>query len=277
MKNNNEAPKVKNIIKTKQIPLSAFLDETKYLENPRQRDHSKRLKKPHLNGQVSPAQMVVSAVKVGKEFYLLDGHSRREAWKTGRLQKVDNVTMTYFEGTAEDITEVYTHYDSKTALETPNDRASGNKKYVGFEAKSVFMNKAIKQALSYASKQLGLDLGGEASAVELEQMKFFLVAMQEIDSMEYVPLKFEKGDVRKGEEGRKFSAGVKASMLVAFHEDAESACEFFAEYVHEDEDSYLEGMVSALQAVKASGRGQQVDRQNMKLILTAFRNFQLEA
>ncbi len=113
----------------------------KVQDNPRQRDTERHaLKAKHLY-EPQPTHAFVAAAKLPNGTLIkLDGHTRAYMWKRKlvtppKAVEVNVVAVSSVEGAA----ELYTHYDSKYALETAVDQVSGGFREIGFAPKSTLL------------------------------------------------------------------------------------------------------------------------------------------
>lgn len=265
----NVALNNKNVkIQTKLIKIADFLDEKKYKENPRQRNTMKRLKSKHLNGDVSPDQTVVHVAKFGSSLFIVDGHSRREAWKSGNLTKPEKlIAVIYHVNSILDITDLYTHFDSELAREKPSEVYYGNMKMVDFKPESELMKASWATAIKYVAAYFGVQNLSNTETVKY--LGDFKNEMEQVDSLE-VQL---KGVVSAK---RKYSSGIRAAMLVTLRLYGDSAFSFWEDY-----NDYCEGMsnkyvTEAYQLALQAGRGAQADKFLMMQVISLVNHYSQE-
>jgi len=114
-------------------------------DNPRQRDtarHAKAAKRKHLSAY-SPTHRCVAVATIGgvpvcKE----DGHTRSFLWESGDLEKPDTVLVTcYPVHSMDEAAELYTHFDSQSAVEGSGDRMFGAARECNISLSSCLLNK----------------------------------------------------------------------------------------------------------------------------------------
>lgn len=119
-------------------------------DNPRQRNTERRLKKARHLDTPSAAHLEVKMAS-GKTFECkIDGHTRSLKWErephTAPTQPL--LVTVYPVKTLAEAAELYTHFDSPQAVESPSDRVSGAFHEIGFEPASVPMRRgAVSAAL----------------------------------------------------------------------------------------------------------------------------------
>ena len=239
-------------IHTKIISVEDFLNEKRYKENPRQRNTLKRLKSKHLNGDVSPDQTVVHVAKFGSSLFIIDGYSRREAWKVGNLTRPENlIAVIYHVNSILDVTDLYTHFDSELAREKPSEVYYGNMKMISFNPGSELMKASWATAIKYVAAYYGVQQVSNTETVKY--LNDFKNELEQIDSLE-VQL---KGVVNAK---RKYSSGIRAAMLITLRLYGDAAFSFWEDY-----NDYCEGMsnkyvTEVYQLALQAGRGAQADK-----------------
>lgn len=222
-------------VKAKIIPTDDFLNKDKYIDNPRQRDIEQHKKKHHLNGEFAPDQQVVHVAKFHKLLYVLDGHSRRDAWINGRLKKPDYLLMCLYEvDNYDDILSLYGHFDSRDALETTKESLGGSLKVAGFQPQSELMQSSITTAIKLAAELLN-DVKDRKNINNNDLHKFiakYLDALQQIDSLD---IKIRGNEIKLGYSKRKYCGGIIAAMIVSFmkadsEEEKDRVLDFWTQY-----------------------------------------------
>ena len=99
------------------------------LDNPRQRDtvaHAKKAMRTHLKA-ASVTHKAVSAARLpGGSLVKLDGHTRALLWKDGLLECPSSVECKVYDvKSMDEAKELYTQFDSATAVEAAGDRLTG--------------------------------------------------------------------------------------------------------------------------------------------------------
>ena len=233
-------------ITVKVIPTNEFLNKKKYIDNPRQRDISRHQKKQHVNGDYAPDQQIVHVAKFHNLLYVLDGHTRRDAWINGRLTKPIYLLMCLYEvDNYDDILNLYNHFDSRDALETTGEALSGSLKVAGFAPQSELMQSSITTAIKLAAELLGdvKDYTGIANSDLHKYIAKYLDALQQVDSLD---IKFRGNEIRLGYPKRKYCAGIVAAMIVSFakadnEEEKERVMDFWTQY--KDLDQYSDQLI----------------------------------
>ncbi|MBD9511522.1 hypothetical protein IB265_32725 [Ensifer sp. ENS10] len=128
-------------------------------EHPRQRDTERHLKlalKKHLSAP-SPVHSRVNVAVLDGTKFKLDGHTRSLAWDRGLLKAPSNVKAdVYHCETMDDLLELYTHFDNKSAVETTPDKLSGALRQAGITVTSEALAKySFATALQVASRSVG--------------------------------------------------------------------------------------------------------------------------
>jgi hypothetical protein len=110
-------------------------------DNPRQRNTERHLAKAKHLMKPHPTHAFVAAAKLPDGTLIkLDGHTRALAWERRMVDRPAHVEVTVIPvKSVEEAKELYTHYDSKNALETATDRISGGFNEIGFEPKSALL------------------------------------------------------------------------------------------------------------------------------------------
>lgn len=107
-------------------------------DNPIQRDTERHASKAKHLLTPSPTHAHVSAAKLPDGTLVkLDGHTRALLWARNSVQRPPHVEVAVIPvKTIADAKNLYTHFDSKDALETATDKISGGFRDIGFEPKS---------------------------------------------------------------------------------------------------------------------------------------------
>ncbi len=114
-------------------PTSLYMDVDAWIsvkDNPRQRNTVRRsiyAKRKHLKKDAI-TQASVNAASLRGDLYKLDGHTRALLWQDHTLQRPhdNHVLVTVFPcSSIEEVMELYTHFDSRDAVETTVDQIEG--------------------------------------------------------------------------------------------------------------------------------------------------------
>ena len=113
-------------------------------DHPRQRDTEKRIKKArHLINPSKDQHIVKMAILPDGRKYKLDGHTRCLLWSTGRLNPPSLLNVNVIRcDSYDEMLVLYTHSDSREAVETPLDRMTGAYRENDVEFKSSLLNGA---------------------------------------------------------------------------------------------------------------------------------------
>lgn len=128
-------------------------------DNPRQRDTERHLARAkHLLTESQTHSHVQMAICVNGDRYKLDGHTRALLWtKTPDLAPEEVYVTCFYVADREAAMELYTHFDAKESLETPQDKVSGAYNQINWFPSSSFLSRgAITNALRLTE---GLVLG----------------------------------------------------------------------------------------------------------------------
>jgi hypothetical protein len=161
-------------------------------DNPRQRDtvrHAAKAVKSHLKYPSDTQYVVAVACINGVPVCKLDGHTRAYLWESGDLELVaDNVTVQAYEVLSmAEACELYTHFDSSSAVEGSVDKLSGACRQSGLILKSNLLsdyqfNTALKVAHA---------LGAMGGADEYRIVPIWSPAIAEVDSWGLPKSKFK--------------------------------------------------------------------------------------
>lgn len=153
-------------------------------DNPRQRDtvrHAAKAKKTHLRFPSETQCVVAVACINGVPVCKLDGHTRAYLWENGELEVV-NQTLTvqaYEVNSMAEACELYTHFDSSSAVEGSVDKLSGACRQAGLVLTSgLLSDHAFNTALKVAHN-LG---GGNSASSEYFIVPLWKPAIAEVDS-----------------------------------------------------------------------------------------------
>lgn len=186
-------------------------------DNPRQRDTARHARKAafrHLKTD-SVTQRFVAAADLHGELIKLDGHTRALLWKDQKLAAPDHVLATiYHVDNAEDVKELYTHFDNAYASENATDRVLGAYHEWGVPAKSSLLQEGGITAAFNVILHTGTSYKNLVTTYDL--VGFFATELTIIDSF----------DLPKS----KFPGGVIAGMLVTVRVYGEGAMDFYVRY-----------------------------------------------
>lgn len=163
------------------VPVTDIIDEEKFKRHDNQRDHEYRVKvqkKIHLNNKEKTwfDHEIFAGYRANGKFYLLDGHSRRYAWKYGFAKAPEFVFFHYYDlgwVTEEQrkafANEHYGHFNSKEAGKNVGDDKAEIYQQAGFDLDS--MNDLIRVKLGIAGLQLAAFRMGEKLKSEKDKIK----------------------------------------------------------------------------------------------------------
>lgn len=163
------------------VPVVDIMDEDKFKRHDNQRDHEYRVdvqKKIHLTNKEKTwfDHEIFVGYKARGKFYLLDGHSRRYAWKIGAAKAPEFVFFHYYDlgwVTEEQrkafANEHYGHFNSKEAGKTAGDDKAEIYQQAGFDLDS--MHDLVRVKLGLAGLQLAANRLGENLKKEKDKIK----------------------------------------------------------------------------------------------------------
>lgn len=182
-------------IQTRTLMLDQWLQ---FKDNPIQRnteDHARKALKYHLS-TYSPTQQCVVGAVFNNVYYKVDGHTRSYLWEHELLQKPEHVIVTIYTCTSfQQITDLYSCFDTNTAAETSIDKYAGACRLVGFEPKSSLIKKCPVATIYRI-------LTNHYSMVDMYgYVKLLLPVLKKIDNLNL---------------SKKYSVGPFLAMLVTF-------------------------------------------------------------
>lgn len=163
------------------VPVVDIMDEDKFKRHDNQRDHEYRVdvqKKIHLTNKEKTwfDHEIFVGYRANGKFYLLDGHSRRYAWKIGAAKAPEFVFFHYYDlgwVTEEQrkafANEHYGHFNSKEAGKTAGDDKAEIYQQAGFDLDS--MHDLVRVKLGLAGLQIAASLLGEKLKKEKDKIK----------------------------------------------------------------------------------------------------------
>lgn len=163
------------------VPVADIIDEDKFKRHDNQRDHEYRVKvqkKIHLTNKERTwfDHEIFAGYKANGKFYLLDGHSRRYAWKHGLAKAPEFVYFHYYdlgwvtEEQRQDFAiEHYGHFNSKEAGKNTGDDKAEIYQQAGFDLDS--MNDLIRVKLGIAGLRVAARRMGESLKIEKDKIQ----------------------------------------------------------------------------------------------------------
>lgn len=193
-----------------------------------------RIGKTHLKSLTHGPQMKVAIGRYpdGREV-IIDGHSRKAAWKAGTMDRPDKLFVDIYqlsefkdEGSLIDI------YCGRSSVSTPKEKAEQARNRNGLVFKSILCNSSWTAAMKAAGYK------------EVEGYERFKDALYWLDEFDL--------DVKNTK--REFSAGIRAAFLDTFVEYRQQAMTFWADYIKAESD--LPGALALKEALsKQEGWG----------------------
>ena len=211
--------------------------------NPRQRDTERHLSRAkHLLTESQTHNHVQMAICANGDRYKLDGHTRALLWtRTPDLAPEAVYVTCFYVHDREAAMELYTHFDAKESLETPQDNVSGAYNQINWFPSSSFLSRgAITNALRLAEGLvLGLTSSGGASSTTRNMSVYELVKnwKEELQKLDTIgPIK-----------GR-WNAPLLVSALITIRRRGEISLEFWRLY-NTDSGTKLDNEMDGVEAL----------------------------
>lgn len=192
--------------------------------NPVQRDteaHAKRA--VHLFSYSPDHAIVKMAVLPSGATFKLDGHTRAFLWETGKVKPPKELHVDIYEcDDASAVRELYTHFDSRLAVETSVDQVTGAARMVGLEFSSGMLKRgrygsALKRLHLLTFKTWSADW--RSSSFIYEAVSVYAAELKLLDQV--------------GPEHRRFQSGIVQAALATFRRRGPLALEFWSRYARD--------------------------------------------
>lgn len=164
------------------VPVADIMNEEKFKRHDNQRDHEYRVdvqKKIHLTNKEKTwfDHEIFAGYRANGKFYLLDGHSRRYAWKKGVAKAPEFIFFHYYDlgwGVTEEqrlafANEHYGHFNSKEGGKNAADDKAEIYQRAGFDLDD--MNDLLRMKLGLAGLQIAAERLGEHLRTEKDKNK----------------------------------------------------------------------------------------------------------